>query len=59
MWHLIGIAARMCFELGLHREPLYQARGAPAQPGSNLDRFVRVEVRRRCFFCVLAMDRLV
>lgn len=42
----------MCFELGLHRE----ARGAHSD---NLDYLVRVEVRRRCFFCVLAIDRYV
>lgn len=56
LWHLVGVAARMCFELGLHRESLYQTRG---DQEVNPDRLVAAEVRRRCFFCVLAIDRYV
>ena len=57
MWHLVGIASRMSFELGLHRESLYQTREGHDQHGVNTESFVQSEVRRRCFYCVLAIDR--
>lgn len=59
MWHLVGIAARMSFELGLHREPLYQVREGQDQHRVDTESFVRSEIRRRCFYCVLAIDRFV
>ncbi|KAH8694197.1 fungal-specific transcription factor domain-containing protein, partial [Talaromyces proteolyticus] len=54
MWHIVGIAARMCFELGLHREQTYW-------PISNAmpDQLISNETRRRCFWCTVAMDRIV
>ncbi|KIW66995.1 hypothetical protein PV04_06273 [Phialophora macrospora] len=57
LWHLVGTAARMCFELGLHRESVYYS---AALGTSDLDEnvFDDSEVRRRCFWCTLAMDRL-
>lgn len=55
MWHLVGVAARMCLELGLHREQVYQV------PKHRSDSSVVVahEIRRRCFWSVIAMDRYV
>ncbi|WEW59367.1 hypothetical protein PRK78_004838 [Emydomyces testavorans] len=60
MWHLVGVAARICFELGLHREMTYQVRQAPDHSGLSVsDQFIQFETKRRCFFCVVAMDRIV
>ncbi|KAJ5114489.1 fungal-specific transcription factor domain-containing protein [Penicillium alfredii] len=57
MWHIVGIAARMCLELGLHREQVYRpAKGSNANDPSQI---VANEIRRRCFWCVVAMDRIV
>jgi hypothetical protein len=57
MWHLVGIAARISFELGLHRESTY----APKQHREESLEYLEVlrdqETRRRCFWCVFAMDR--
>ncbi|KIX04247.1 uncharacterized protein Z518_07801 [Rhinocladiella mackenziei CBS 650.93] len=57
LWHLVGIAARMCFELGLHRESVYYS---PEDGASGIDEsaFEDSEVKRRCFWCALAMDRI-
>jgi hypothetical protein len=58
MWHLVGIAARICFELGLHQEAAYiQKRPDADSPIETIERYREQEVRRRCFWCVLAMDR--
>ena len=52
LWHMVGVGARMCFEMGLHREQAYEDRG-------NLDdtQTMISIIRRRCFWCLLAMDR--
>ncbi|KAI1610528.1 putative fungal-specific transcription factor [Exophiala viscosa] len=57
LWHLVGIAARMCFELGLHRESVYYSSedGASGLDEAALE---RSEMKRRCFWCVVAMDRI-
>lgn len=58
MWHLIGVAARICFEQGLHREATYRVKQSPDQTNRlSSENVIRAEVRRRCFFCVVAMDR--
>ncbi|KAJ5306786.1 Fungal specific transcription factor [Penicillium antarcticum] len=58
MWHIVGIASRMCLELGLHREQVYKLpRGTAGSISSK--QMVAHEVRRRCFWCVVAMDRVV
>lgn len=54
LWHLVGIAARMCFELGLHRNQTYYPQN-PLHDRSDL--VVERETRRRCFWCVVSMDR--
>ncbi|KAJ5626537.1 hypothetical protein N7528_003964 [Penicillium herquei] len=54
LWHMVGVAARMCFEMGLHREKSYEY-------PENLDTAQQSIpiIRRRCFWCLLAMDRVV
>ncbi|KAJ6007384.1 hypothetical protein N7540_011360 [Penicillium herquei] len=54
LWHMVGVAARMSFEMGLHREKSYEYQ-------ENLDvaqQSIPI-IRRRCFWCLLAMDRVV
>ncbi|KEF54786.1 uncharacterized protein A1O9_09228 [Exophiala aquamarina CBS 119918] len=60
LWHLIGVAARMCFELGLHKKATF---GPLQNDDHDLAAWPRsdqeiVEIKRRCFWCVLAMDRV-
>jgi hypothetical protein len=56
MWHIVGIASRMCLEMGLHREQVYRAQKGNVGNISS-QQLVAHEVRRRCFWCVVAMDR--
>ncbi|KAL3441779.1 fungal-specific transcription factor domain-containing protein [Aspergillus insuetus] len=51
MWHLVGVAARMCLELGLHREQVYQ-RGTTSNSQSASYAAITCEIRRRCFWIV-------
>ncbi|RAQ70999.1 putative Fungal specific transcription factor [Aspergillus flavus] len=59
LWHIVGVASRMCFELGLHREQAYR----PTETTNTSDKTsyatIQCEIRRRCFWCVVAMDRIV
>ncbi|KAL2812558.1 fungal-specific transcription factor domain-containing protein [Aspergillus cavernicola] len=55
LWHLVGIAARMVYGLGLHREASYTMSTAPqTQEMRQLQC-----IRRLCFWCVFALDRVV
>lgn len=54
LWHMVGVAARMCFELGLHRNQTYRV---PAVPQGSSDLLADSETRRRCFWSVVDMDR--
>ena len=58
LWHLIGVAARMCFELGLHKRSTYLISqiGGGGIDGAHKE---KMEVMQRCFWCVVAMDRIV
>ncbi|KAK1570110.1 fungal-specific transcription factor domain-containing protein [Colletotrichum navitas] len=59
VWHLIGVAARTCFELGLHKASTYTP--PPACDGSEGDVAAwkeDVETKRRCFWSVVSMDRI-
>ncbi|KAJ5414228.1 hypothetical protein N7509_000855, partial [Penicillium cosmopolitanum] len=58
LWHMVGIAARMCFELGLHRNQTYRASTMP-HATSNNEFLTESEIRRRCFWSVVDMDRVV
>ena len=51
-WHLIGIGARLCFELGLHVEPR-----RVREPGSVGIVSLDEEMKRRCFWCLYNLDR--
>ncbi|KAE8330263.1 fungal-specific transcription factor domain-containing protein [Aspergillus sergii] len=59
LWHIVGVASRMCFELGLHREQTYR----PTETTDTRDKTsyaaIQCEISRRCFWCVVAMDRIV
>ncbi|KIW73681.1 hypothetical protein PV04_01779 [Phialophora macrospora] len=59
IWHLIGIAARICVELGLHLEPKRVERqtGRPAVRTSPIT--FEVEMRKRTFWCFYNLDRVV
>ncbi|KAH9203636.1 fungal-specific transcription factor domain-containing protein [Leptodontidium sp. 2 PMI_412] len=59
LWHLIGMAVRMSIELGLHRESCYTISTHSSSHALAQDLREEVEVKRRCFWCVVAMDRVV
>ncbi|RYP73076.1 hypothetical protein DL771_003827 [Monosporascus sp. 5C6A] len=66
VWHLIGVAARTCFELGLHKASTYEQRSGEEQchhssdDGSGADRDAKedLEMKRLCFWSLVAMDRV-
>ncbi|KAH0830862.1 putative Fungal specific transcription factor [Fonsecaea pedrosoi] len=58
LWHLVGVAARMCFELGLHKKSTYVLPQSGNVPAEQVQR-EKMEMMRRCFWCVVAMDRIV
>ena len=58
MWHLVGIAARICLELGLHRESAYPLINRSDADLAELQRYEHQEVSRKCFWCLIAMDRV-
>lgn len=59
IYHLVGIAARMCFEQGLHSDSKF----VHDQDKAGLDSGKRIsfveEMRRRCFWCLYNLDRYV
>lgn len=60
VWHLVGIAARLCVELGLHRQssyPILAVHGDSAP--QTIVNYQDQETRRRCFWTLLCMDRIV
>ena len=58
MWHLVGIAARICLELGLHRESAYPLKWNRDFDQAAIERYHQQEVSRRSFWCLIAMDRV-
>jgi hypothetical protein len=58
MWHLVGIAARICLELGLHRESAYPLKFDGELDNAASERYQQQEVARKCFWCLIAMDRV-
>ncbi|TKA63482.1 hypothetical protein B0A55_09608, partial [Friedmanniomyces simplex] len=58
MWHTVGIAVRMALELGLHRESAYPIKHARELDDAKLSQYRHQELGRRCFWCVIAMDRI-
>lgn len=60
MWHLVGIAVRFSLELGLHREASYPIAGVDEQSTSQMvANYYDQEIRRRCFWTLISMDRIV
>lgn len=57
MWHLVGIAVRIAYELGLHRESAYNIQASPDDQVNSSEEAAMQEVRRRCFWSLLCMDR--
>ncbi|KAL5324738.1 hypothetical protein ACEPPN_009286 [Leptodophora sp. 'Broadleaf-Isolate-01'] len=59
IWHLVGIGARLCFEMGLHLEP--KPSHGQHKPTSMGTRHVTLEeeMRKRCFWCLYNLDRVV
>jgi hypothetical protein len=57
IWHLVGIGARLCFEMGLHLEP--KIANSQPMPTSKGIRHVTMEeeMRKRCFWCLYNLDR--
>ncbi|KAK3061331.1 hypothetical protein LTR53_019814, partial [Teratosphaeriaceae sp. CCFEE 6253] len=58
MWHTVGIAVRMALELGLHRESAYPIKHTSELDQTKLLKYRHQELGRRCFWCVVAMDRI-
>jgi hypothetical protein len=58
MWHLVGIAARICLELGLHRESAYPLKFRRDADPAEAQCYQHQEVSRKCFWCLIAMDRV-
>ncbi|KAH7012804.1 putative C6 transcription factor, partial [Ilyonectria destructans] len=58
LWHLLGMAARLGLELGLHREDVYSI-PAGLSPSALEDVKVGLELKRRCFWSLFGMDRVV
>ena len=58
MWHLVGIAARICLELGLHRESAYPLVFSEDHTEDQRRSYRRQEISRKCFWSLMAMDRV-
>lgn len=59
IWHLIGIGARLCFELGLHLEHGQLNDGARQSTSEWKLVTLEEEMRKRCFWCLYNLDRYV
>ncbi|KAJ4327214.1 hypothetical protein N0V84_002344 [Fusarium piperis] len=59
VWHLIGVAARTCLEMGLHRASTYTLPSAgDGDSSSSTAREEEMETKRRCFWSLVALDRV-
>ncbi|KAI0136178.1 c6 zinc finger domain-containing protein [Xylariales sp. AK1849] len=59
VWHLVGIGARICIELGLHLEHKSLNSGPRGMPQGANSISSEEEMRRRCFWCLYNLDRVV
>ncbi|RBR16319.1 hypothetical protein FVER53590_05913 [Fusarium verticillioides] len=57
VWHLIGVAARTCLEMGLHRAATYALPGTLDEAGRKVKE-EEMETKRRCFWSLVALDRV-
>ncbi|QPC79076.1 hypothetical protein HYE68_009828 [Fusarium pseudograminearum] len=58
VWHLIGVAARTCLEMGLHRAATYALPPANENDESLEAKEEEMETKRRCFWSLVALDRV-
>lgn len=59
VWHLIGVAARTCFEMGLHRASTYTlSQTSSDNVTSSKERREEMETKRRCFWSLVSLDRV-
>ena len=64
VWHLIGVAARTCLEMGLHRASTYTVPNCGSGSGDTEDEVSRLAARetmerkKRCFWSLIALDRI-
>ncbi|RGP76951.1 hypothetical protein FLONG3_4889 [Fusarium longipes] len=58
VWHLIGVAARTCLEMGLHRAATYALPPASEDDQSHKAKEEEMETKRRCFWSLVALDRV-
>ncbi|KAL6831822.1 major facilitator superfamily domain-containing protein [Trichoderma camerunense] len=57
LWHIVGIAVRMCFELGLHREATYRTAGSRRDATDvSPSEFISVTLGRPLAICVEDID---
>ena len=60
VWHLIGVAARMCLEMGLHRSTTYKLPSDFRQ--RNQEQITQLAetmgIKKRCFWSLIAIDRV-
>ncbi|KAI9037423.1 uncharacterized protein KD926_000386 [Aspergillus affinis] len=64
VWHLIGVAARTCLEMGLHRASTYSLPSVPTESTDNNDstwqaKVEAMEIKKKCFWSLVALDRVV
>lgn len=60
LWHMVSIASRMCFEMGLHRESTYSRTHVYHQDETTLLPIPELQkIRRQCFWYVFCLDRVV
>ncbi|KAF5018670.1 hypothetical protein F66182_9345 [Fusarium sp. NRRL 66182] len=57
VWHLIGVAARTCLEMGLHRAATYALPQTEDEPTLRAKE-EEMETKRRCFWSLVALDRV-
>lgn len=57
IWHLIGIGARLCFELGLYLETGKLTRVTSDIPHQEEAVTLEEEMKKRCFWCLYNLDR--
>ncbi|KXJ88981.1 fungal-specific transcription factor domain-domain-containing protein [Microdochium bolleyi] len=66
VWHLVGVAARTCYELGLHKSATYQQFRGDSDNSVSADeshsgcreRAEQLEARFNCFWSTVALDRV-
>lgn len=55
MWHLVGIAVRLCVEMGLHRKSKLEDSAPQGTKGGRLQ--FELEMKKRTFWCLYNLDR--